>query len=161
MRKYNIWMWNYKWNVQYFLLSHHVFLFYPAYYCSVSAWGNKLRRDVLRATVVLQLLKGPWRIAFIKTHIQPPSGGVNRESLREEGVEPSLGTCLSRSSLALVWPWWQITEAGGPLRTPVSPSEDADDQWPPSSGMHRGRGTDAFNLVFSHWSCEGEMDVLL
>lgn len=105
-----------------------------------------------RATVVLRLLKGSWRIAFIKTHIQPPSGGVNRESLRG-GVEGG-GRALPRHvpkplqpgpCLALVT---DHRGAGGPLRTPVSPSEDADDQWPPSSGMHWERGADAFNLFF-------------
>ena len=150
-------MLNYKWNALYFLLSHHV----PpsvrsiivvcqrgATNCSDTCWGRLL-------------FCGSWRIAFIKTQLQPPSGAVNRGVLRggggwrRGGVEPSLGTCLSRSSPALVWPRWRITEAGGPPPHTCVPLGET----LMIIGRHHRACTQGEGP--RQWCCEGETDALL
>ena len=150
------WVLNYKWNALYFLLSHHVSPSVQciivvcqrgATNCSEACWGRLL-------------FCGSWRIAFIKTQLQPPSGAVNRESSeglgwRRGGVEPSLGTCLSRSSPALVWPRWRITEAGGPPPHTCVPLGE--------TLMIIGRHHQACTQEEGprQWCCEGETDALI
>ena len=146
-------MLNYKWNALYFLLSHHV----PpsvrsiivvcqrgATNCSETCWGRLL-------------FCGSWRIAFIKTQLQPPSGAVNRGVLRGAGVEEGRSRALPRHVPKPLQPCSCLApvtdhRGGRAPSTHLCPTRrDADDHWPPSSSMHTRRGTEAVML----WGRDG------
>lgn len=134
---------------------HHImrFKFFPVFYCPVLGRGRLFFHGFQRVR---------WRIAFIKTQSQPPSGGVNRESSEGRGVEGrgalprhvpeplQAGPCLA-----------SMADHRGRrgLSAHLCPARrDAGDKWPPSSDQRERWSLYEDAPVWKLWA---DTDILL